>query len=393
MRTTMKNHGWKRVSAAVAVAGAVACSVTAHSATAAQHPSRGLTDALRADLQQYLDAHRSQDRMSAVSLRVSYPDRRQAVSVGVSSDRPVADDALWQIGSNTKAFTAVLLLQLEAEGRLSIQDGLGRWLPEYDEWRDVTIAQLLSMTSGIPDYGQQGAFAEAVIADQSTEFTAERLVSFVRGQAGPKTYSYSNTNYILAQLIIERVTKDSYGSQLQRRLFRPLGMRDTCLAPACRPGTAQRMPTGYYGASDVPTWLGKPVPPLALTWAQGAGGLVSSLEDLTTWTRALYSGCLLPPAQQRELTSLISTATSTPIPVVTPQDPVGFGLGVAERLDSGTNRPVWSYRGQTFGFQVAHTYVQDSGVVITLAVNSTADSDTLTGLADTVHRTVDEHGR
>ncbi|MFD5831148.1 hypothetical protein [Lentzea sp. NPDC060358] len=86
------------MSAAIAVAGTVVCLAPA----AAAHASRGVGDALREDLQEYLDAHRAQDRMTAVSLRVSYPDRRPAISAGVSADRPVPDDALWQIGSNTK---------------------------------------------------------------------------------------------------------------------------------------------------------------------------------------------------------------------------------------------------------------------------------------------------
>ncbi|MEV7045106.1 serine hydrolase domain-containing protein [Amycolatopsis sp. NPDC051061] len=391
---TKKAFGGRRI-AAVAVltalaAGAIAYSSTAQSATAAQQPAAGLTEALHDALQSYLDEHRAKDHMSTVALRVTYPDQRPATAVSVSTGQPVPDDALWQIGSNTKAFTSVLLLQLEAEGRLSVHDKLGKWLPQYPAWRDVTITQLLSMTSRIPDYAQQDAFGEVIVGDPATVFTPKRLVSFVSGlPLGPAGYNYSNTNYILAQMIIERVTHDSYDSQLHRRILGPLGMHDTCLPPACPPDTSRRMPAGYSGVSALPTWLGKPVPALALSWAQGAGGLVGSLPDLTTWTRALYDGRLLPPAQERELRSLVSVTTGKPIPTVTPQDPVGFGLGVAQRIDSGTGRPVWAYRGETFGFQVLHTYVPESGIIITLAVNSTADQDTLTGFADTVHKTLD----
>ncbi len=391
---TKKAFGRRRLPVAVVLvalaAGAFAYSSTTQSATAAQRPAAGLDEALHDALQSYLDAHRAQDHMSTVALRVSYPDRRPATAVNVSTGRPVPDDALWQIGSNTKAFTSVLLLQLEAEGRLSVHDKLGKWLPQYPAWRDVTITQLLSMTSRIPDYTQQDAFGEAILGDPATEFTPKRLVSFVTGlPLGPAGYNYSNTNYILAQMIIERVTHDSYDSQLHRRILGPLKMHDTCLPPACPRDTTRRMPTGYSGVSALPIWLGKPVPALALSWAQGAGGLIGSLPDLATWTKALYGGRLLPPAQQRELQSLVSVTTGRPIRTVTAEDPVGFGLGVAQRIDTGTGRPVWAYRGETFGFQVLHTYVPETGLIITLAVNSTADQDTLTGLADTVHRTVD----
>lgn len=392
---TRKTLGWRRVLTAIALVGAVAgVGTNGVDAQAARPATDELTEALRQDLQVYLDAHHAQDRFSAVALRVTRQNHRTATSVHVSTGRPVSENALWQIGSNTKAFTSVVLLQLEAEGRLSIHDMLGTWLPRYPAWRDVTIAQLLSMTSGIPDYAGQDTFGEAIVSDPKTVFTPERLVSFVAGlPLGPTTYSYSNTNYILAQMIIERATHDSYASQLSRRILRPLGMRDTCLPPACPPGTAKRMPAGYFGHAGLPMWLGKPVPPLALSWAQGAGGLVGSLRDLTTWAQALYEGRLLPPAQQRELRSLVSVTTSRPIPVVSAEDPVGFGLGVAQRIDSGTGRPVWMYRGQTFGFQVLHMYVPESGTIITLAVNSAADQDTLTGLADTVHLTLTRKGR
>jgi D-alanyl-D-alanine carboxypeptidase len=393
MTMMKKAFGRRRIPVVVVLAalaaGAIAYSPTAQSA-AAQQPAAGLNQALHDTLQGYLDAHRAQDRMSTVALRVTYPDRRPVTTVNVSTGLPVPDDALWQIGSNTKAFTSVLLLQLEAEGRLSVHDKLGKWLPRYPAWRDVTITQLLSMTSGIPDYAQQDAFGEVIVGDPATVFTPKRLVSFVTGlPLGPATYSYSNTNYILAQMIIERVTHDSYASQLHRRILGPLGVHDTCLPPACPPDTTRRMPAGYSGVSALPTWLGKPVPALALSWAQGAGGLVGSLPDLTTWAKALYGGRLLPPAQQRELRSLVSVTTGKPIQTVTAQDPVGFGLGVAQRIDAGTGRPVWAYRGETFGFQVLHTYVPETGIIITLAVNSTADQDTLTGLSDTVHRAVD----
>ena len=385
-----------RVLAAIAVAVVILGSAT--TAVAAQ-PTGGTADALKEDLQSYLDVHYKQDHFSAVALRVTYPDHRPATSVSVGTMRgggggPVPETAMWQIGSNTKAFTSVVLLQLEAEGRLSIRDRLGAWLPQYPAWRDVTITQLLSMTSGIPDYLEQDTFGDVFLADPKATFTPERLVSFVTGlPTGPPTFHYSNTNYLLAQMIIERATHDSYGSQLSHRILKPLGLHDSCLPPACPPGTAGRMPAGYVGTSGLPTWLGKPVPPLALSWAQGAGGLVSSLPDLGTWASALYEGRLLPRAQQRELRSLVSMTTGAPITTVTPEDPLGFGLGVAQRIDSGTGEPVWAYRGETFGFQVVHEYLPRTGMIITLAVNSSVDEDTMSGLADTVHHTLSAHGR
>jgi len=142
-----------------------------------------------------------------------------------------------------------------------------------------------------PGYGQP-AFVAALAADPRANFSAARLVSYVTGlPLGPAGYVYSDTNYILAQMIIERVTHDSYADQLTRRIINPLGLRSMCYAPyTCPAADATRMPTGYFEMPGAPSLLGQPMPPLALTWAQGAGAIVSSLQDMTTWDRDLYQG-------------------------------------------------------------------------------------------------------
>ena len=225
--------------------------------------------------------------------------------------------------------------QLEAEGKLSINDPLGRWLPQYRAWRTVTIKQLLNMTSRIPNYALQPAFAAALGKDPGTRFTAAHLVSYAVGHPlTPKGFYYSDTNYILAQMIIERVTHDTFADQLTRRIITPLRLYDLCYAPyTCTAADAARMPAGYFYESGAPPLLGKAMPRLAITWTQAAGGIVSSLADITTWERALYQGQLLPPAQQRQLESLISETTGKPIRHTTAADPNGYALGVTQLTD------------------------------------------------------------
>ncbi|MFD3485077.1 serine hydrolase domain-containing protein [Streptomyces sp. NPDC058665] len=359
-----------------------------------ERPAHRVTASLRSDLEKYVDAQGAKDHFSAVSLRVTYADQRPDVSVSAGTTRygggrPVSGKALWQIGSNTKAFTSVLLLQLEAEGKLSLRDKLGKWLPQYPAWRDVTIRQLLSMNGGIPSYTDQSAFLDDFDADPSTRFTLERLVSYVKGlPLGPAKYEYSNTDYLLAQMIVERASHDTYSDRLTERIIEPLGLNDTCLPPECRPDTASRMPTPYSTHSVLPKHLDKPLPPLGLSWAQGAGGLVSSLKDMTTWDRALYGGRVLPAAQQRELESLISVNTSKPVTTVTADDPLGFGLGVVKYAHPVTGT-VWFYEGATFGSRVLHMYFPKSGMIIAVAVNSAVgEGDTLPDLAGTVYKTL-----
>ena len=374
----------------------------AASASAAQPRQAGTTlqAALRQDLSDYLTARRTAEHISAVSLRITFPGTRPAISLADGTTRydggpPVSASALWQIGSNTKAFTAVILLQLEAEGKLSISDPLGKWLPQYPAWRDVTIMQLLDMTSRIPDYAAQPAFGAALAAAPGAYFSAVRLVSYVTGlPLGPKGYSYSNTNYILAQMIIERVTRDSYADQLTRRIIIPLGLESLCYAPyTCPAADAARMPAGYFYMSGAPSLLGTPMPPLALTWAQGAGAIVTSLQDMTTWDRDLYQGRELPPRQQRQLESLVSETTGQPIARTTPADPLGYGLGV-QQYASPSFGTVWIYEGETFGYRVVHVYFPSSGIIIALAVNSATDTDNdeLGALAGTVYQTLQEAG-
>ena len=396
-----------KMSAAAAVCALLSAgtflSAGAASASAAQPRQAGTTlqAALRQDLSDYLTARRTAEHISAVSLRITFPGTRPAISVADGTTRydggpPVSASALWQIGSNTKAFTAVILLQLEAEGKLSIDDPVGTWLPQYPAWRHITIRQLLDMTSRIPGYTSQPAFAAALEANPSARFTTAQLVSYVTGlPLGPAGYHYTNTDYILAQMIIEKVTHDTYASQLTHRIIDPLRLRSTCLAPyTCPPSDAAQMPAGYlYIAGVPPSLLGQAMPPLALTWAQGTGGIISSLAGMTTWDRALYSGQLLPPRQQHQLQSLVSEATGQPIARTTLADPAGYGLGV-QQVTSPQTGTIWDYEGETYGNRVVHLYFPRSGMIIALAVNSATapDNDAIGVLAVSVYQTLQNAG-
>jgi D-alanyl-D-alanine carboxypeptidase len=131
------------------------------------------------------------------------------------------------------------------------------------------------------------------------------------------------------------------------------------------------------------------MPRLALTWAQAAGGIVSSLADVATWDRDLYEGRLLPPRQQRQLESLVSQATGKSISRTTLADPAGYGLGVEQSTTRETGT-VWYYEGGTFANRVMHLYFPRSGLSFVLAVNSAVDpaTDDLGNLAGWVYQTL-----
>jgi D-alanyl-D-alanine carboxypeptidase len=387
--------------ALLATAAMATASAASASATPGHQSAAALRTALHRDLSRYLTARRTAEHISADSLRVTFPGSRPAISLAAGTTRyhggpPVSASALWQIGSNTKAFTAVIMLQLEAEGKLSISDPIGKWLPQYPAWRHITIRQLLDMTSRIPDYLYQPAFIAAFAADQHTRFTAARLVSYAAGlPLGPAGWHYTNTDYLLAQMIIEKVTGHSYASQLTHRITGPLQLRTTCLAPyTCPASDAARMPAGYFFiAGGPPSLIGKAMPPLALTWAQAAGGIVSSLADMTTWDRDLYTRRLLPPRQQHQLESLVSEATGKPIRRTTTADPIGYGLGVQQVFNPQTGI-IWDYEGQAFGARVLHLYLPHAGLLIAVAANSsTITNDDLSHLSGAVYQTLHKAGR
>src|SRR3954453_18572099 len=289
------------VAALLVLAGLVAPiagNLPAHAAPSGPVPASAdydsvLVSELRADLEAYLQARGAAEHISAASLSVNLPGQRSTIDVTAGTTTfggsvPVRPDSVWQIGSNTKAFTSVLMLQLEAEHRLSIDDTLGKWLPQYPQWRDVPIRRLLNMTSGIPTYDQQPAFLTAYAANPHTYFSKERLVGYVLGAPATSGYSYSNTNYILAEMIIEKVTGHSYQDQIYRRLIDPLGLRDLYYRPdVYPPSVTAREPAGYYFNHVFPLTqlLGRDSSRDTLSWARAAGAVVSTMSDLTRWER------------------------------------------------------------------------------------------------------------
>jgi D-alanyl-D-alanine carboxypeptidase len=390
------------VAALLVLAGLVAPiagGVSAHAAPSGPVPAGEGDDAvvsqLRTDLEAYLQERGAAEHVSAAGLSVSLPHSRSTIDVSAGATTfggsvPVRPDSVWQIGSNTKAFTSVLLLQLEAEHRLSIDDPLGRWLPQYPQWRDVTIRRLLNMTSGIPTYDDQPAWYADYAANPHTYFSPERLVGYVLGVAATSGYSYSNTNYVLAEMIIERVTGDSYQHQLYRRLIDSLGLRDLYYWPDVYPArVTRREPAGYFSNDQfpIPQLLGRDVSRDTLSWARGAGAIISTTSDMTRWERALYGGRLLPPRQQAELESLISIRTGQPIVSTSTTDPEGFGLGVAQQRNPQLGT-FWFYEGETLGFRALHAYFPDSGLIIAIGLNSATADDQIGTLATTVYDTL-----
>lgn len=388
--------------AGVATASAGEVPAPPHHVISPQPTDSALLGELRVDVESYLKQHGAEEHASAVGLSVSLPGRRSTLDVAAGtmsfdSRRPVPVDAVWQIGSNTKAFTAVLLLQLEAENRLSVEDKVGKWLPQYPQWRDITIKRLLNMTSRIRTYDDP---ATRMLSDFATDprryLSKSELVSYVEDlPPADANWHYSNVGYVLSEMIIEKVTGTTYSHQLYSRIINPLRLKNTFYRSDVYPrSVTAREPAGYFNVSGF-----GPMDPLyrkdlsrsTMSWARAAGGIFSTLHDLTVWTRALYAGQMLPPKQQAELTSLVSVRTGEPIDSSSPAEPNGFGLGV-QQSTAGPLGTFWNYQGGTFGMRVLHVYLPESGVILAMGVNSFSDPNSIGRLAVAVHATLKARG-
>jgi D-alanyl-D-alanine carboxypeptidase len=186
-------------------------------------------------------------------------------------------------------------------------------------------------------------------------------------------YHYSNTGYLIAQEVVAKLSNSKSFAAEIARIVRSVGLKHTFYSSHLYPPqVARNVVAGYYEQADpgLQPLRGKDVSGYSLSWAQGAGSMVSTPADLVAWARALYAGATLLPAKQRsELMSLISTKTAKPLSAPTAADPSGFGLGVVKRYDPKLGT-FWFYQGETLGFRASHLYFPDSGLVVAVFANS-----------------------
>jgi D-alanyl-D-alanine carboxypeptidase len=353
-----------------------------------------LPQQLQSVIDAYLATRMVAEDISAVALHVDVPGREPVdVYTGTNGRRdakPIDGRTLFQIGSNTKHFTSALVLKLEAEGKLSIDQTVGHWLPQYPDWADVTIRSLLNMTSDIPTYSEAVSIAETLSANMHHQFDYDGLIQAVYGKGlpVPTGYFYSNTNNILAAKIIEAASHMSFENALAGML-RPLRLENTFYRQGPYPASVlRRLPVGIYDNHDctiyqpkpcsVTAWaplVGKDVSGMNMSWAGPAGAMISNTRDLAKWVRALFGGRVIPRKQLDEMTSIISVKTGKPIPDVSADDPKGFGLDLGRGYQAALGGSYWYYQGTTFGFRAVFAYWPQYDLVITTVTNSQPEDD------------------
>lgn len=213
----------------------------------------------------------------------------------IESARKNTTKTRFHLGSLSKQFTAAAILKLESEGRLSTDDPISKFLPDYPKPQadTVTIHHLLNHTSGIPSLGQRSGLPDP--PDRSNPTTLNELIALFKGlplQFTPGTrYRYNNSGYVLLAAIVEKASGQSYDSYLTTKLFAPTSMRST--SRIVDEKSARDVAIGYMGYTPD---LAKPkyVHP---SWFIGSAGIYSTVDDLFRWDQALYSNAILPQAQ------------------------------------------------------------------------------------------------
>lgn len=273
--------------------------------------------------------------------------------------------------SITKTFIATVLLQLEAEGKLSLDDSVETWLPGlvrgngYDGSR-ITLRQLLNHTSGIANHTSDPEFVHDAAGPGFPEHrydthTPEELVAIaLKYPPRPdpeKAPLYSNTNFVIAGMVIEKATGHTYAQEAARRIIRPLKLRGTSF-----PGTAPQLPdphpVGYSRFhQDAPDAEIHDATEQNMTWLGASGDIISTTGDLNRFQRALMRGELLPTAQMKEMLAEVPAGDGT-----------GYGLGV-EFAELSCGVKVVGKSGRTNGSLSAMVGTQDGKHQLTFNVN------------------------
>jgi D-alanyl-D-alanine carboxypeptidase len=288
------------------------------------------------------------------------PTRDYVAGVGdlaTGSRMPV--NAEVRIASNTKMFTATVVLQLVGEGKIGLDEPIEKYLPGLAV-RGITVRQLLQHTSGLPDYD------EILIGDylsvQHTYFEPRQLLDAALTKpplfAPGAGWSYSNTNYVLAGLLIQEVTGRPVGEEITRRVIHRLGLRDTYWPED--QGFRGPHPHSYWPGAD-----GKPVDvteqDVSMGWA--AGQMIGTPRDLNTFIAALIDGKLLKPAQLKEMQTLVDA------PDLDTTGTGKYGLGLAT-VDLTCGGVAWTHGGNAPG-TVTRNAVTTDGRAAAIVVTGT----------------------
>jgi Beta-lactamase class C and other penicillin binding proteins len=270
--------------------------------------------------------------------------------------KPASSDMRYSIGSISKQFTASAMLLLQEKGKLSLDDKVGKFIPDLTRANDVTIRELLSHTSGYQDYWPQDYvppfMLQAVTAQKIMDIWARKPLDF---EPGTK-WQYSNTNYVIAGAIIEKVSGEPLLQFLRENIFVPLQMTSVTNIDQEKLGDTD--PTGYLRYALGPL---RPAPKEGKGWLFAAGELAMTVSDLAKWDISIIDQKLMNPSSYRQFETdvLLKNGLST-----------RYGLGVQVGMQAG-HRSL-SHGGEVSGFTAQNTVFPEERAAIIVLTNQDA---------------------
>ncbi|WP_405792580.1 beta-lactamase family protein [Streptomyces sp. NBC_00029] len=365
--------------ALLAVTAAVAPATTAHAAPVTQAPAPATTP----DLEALTQALRNTTAAGApgAMARFSGPGGVSVRTEGVRdkvTGSAMDPQARFRIGSVSKTFTSVVLLQLVDEGRIDLDTSVNQYLPGLLPDDRITVRHLLSHRSGLADY-TNAMFEHTVPGFESVRnkvFSYQELVNLSlrepRTNEPGATYRYSNTNFVVVGMLIEKATGNGVAQEYERRIIKPLKLRNTSYV---HPGTQIK---GLHARGYLhPDEAGAPLvdsTEQTVSWAQSAGAVISNPADLNTFTSALLRGRLLPA---RMLDAMLT---------VTPTDTTNtrfYGLGL-RRYDLSCGTSVYGHTGTVQGFYTYAFSTRDGRRSLSAMANTSNKGEANTALGGTL---------
>jgi CubicO group peptidase (beta-lactamase class C family) len=270
-------------------------------------------------------------------------------------------DAVFEIGSVTKQFTAVAILQLRDEGKLSLDDDVTKWLPDFDtRGNTVTLRRLLDHTSGIKGLTEMPEFGNLVSNGRFPRDSAYALIKrypfeFKTGEA----QIYNNSAFWLLGLIVEKASGTSYENYVEKKLFEPLGMKRSMYCNSAE--NIERRAHGY----QVMNGMVRRAPTNVHTWPFSAGSICSTAGDMITWVHALHGGKVLSATSYAELITPSKLNDGTPL---------RYSMGLAVGPDvRGLN--YIGHGGAIGGFTAEAGWYPDAKAAVVVLMNSNGNLD------------------
>jgi D-alanyl-D-alanine carboxypeptidase len=278
----------------------------------------------------------------------------------ITSGREMAKEDKVRIASNTKTFTATLVLLLAGEGLLDLDDRLEEYIQGVPYGNEITIRQLLNMTAGIYSFSEDVDFLEAFTADPLMEMTPQESLDialthppdFPPGQG----WHYSDTNYEILGMIVEQVTGNAIEDEMQARIIEPLGLSNTSFPTT--PDMPEGHSRGYVLESDGNLVDYTRVNP-SVPWAGGA--MISNLEDLKIWAKALATGELLSPNMHEQQLEWVEVPELANVEGK-------YGLGI---MSLGGFQ---GHNGAIFGYNSTVLYLPEDDATIVVLLNKSTNS-------------------